>query len=246
MWWETGNRAACWEKGPSLSPACRRDEQTHSWDYNSQRAVRERARWFFCRKSALSLGPPTASRAGAAQSPRYRGSWGPDGGRHGNGGALTLGTGGGWVHARILEARLGTDNPPPPLCDGLGQARAPGTGTDQRPGREVLSGGSGRQGAPGVSSLGGIGDQVPREEGCVGETLEVIAEGVEPGRHLARRGLGGEKKLEMGRVVQEEGLLGVWQERGRRVRDLGIEEVSRGRKLALQAKGSVETGAGYC
>lgn len=30
------------------------------------------------------------------------------------------------------------------------------------------------------------------------------------------------------------------------MRDLGIEEVSRGRKLALQAKGSVETGAGYC
>lgn len=130
------------------SLACRPNEQTHSWDYNSQREVRDRARGFLCRKSALALGTSTASRAGAAQSPRDRASWGPDGGRHGNGAALTLGTGGGWVHVQILEARLGTDNRSPLLCNGLGRARALGIGTGHRPERGELSGNSGRGGVP--------------------------------------------------------------------------------------------------
>lgn len=90
---------------------------------------------FFCRKSALALGPPTAARARAAQEPRDRGRWGPDGGRHGNGGAPTLGPGGGWVHVQVLEARSGTDKPPLPRCDGLGRARALRIGADWRPGK---------------------------------------------------------------------------------------------------------------
>lgn len=58
-------------------------------NYNSQRAVHEEAEeegGFSCRKSAITLGPRTASGAGAAQFPRDPGLWGPDRGRHGNGG----------------------------------------------------------------------------------------------------------------------------------------------------------------
>lgn len=105
-------------------------------DYNSQRAVRERAGEFVSRKSALAFGPPAAARAGAAQKPRDRGRWGPDGGRHGNGGAPTLGTGEGWVHVQVLETRWDTDKPPLLRCDGLGRARALGIGADRRPGKE--------------------------------------------------------------------------------------------------------------
>lgn len=75
----------------------------------------------------------------------------------------------------------------------------------------------------------------------------MIGEGFEPGRHLGRRRLGGEKKkLEVGRVVPRGGssgsVAGAW-EKSARPRNRR-EGVSRGRKLALQAEGSVETGGG--
>ena len=66
-------------------------------NYNSQRAVPEKEGGFSCRKSVLALGPTTASRAGAALLQRDPGLWGPDRGRHGNGGSVVPGTGrGGW------------------------------------------------------------------------------------------------------------------------------------------------------
>lgn len=103
----------------------------------------------------LRLGPPTAAGAGATQKPRDRGRWGPDGGRHGNEGAPTLGTGKGWVHVQVLQARWDTDKPPLLRCDGLGRARALGIGADQRPAKEATGGGSGRECVLGFSRLGG-------------------------------------------------------------------------------------------
>ena len=83
---------------------------------------------------SIPLGPPTAAGAGATQKPRDRGRWGPDGGRHGNEGAPTLGTGEGWVHVQVLQARWDTDKPPLLQCDGLGRARALGIGVDSKAG----------------------------------------------------------------------------------------------------------------
>lgn len=157
---------------PGLSPG--RASLFFFQDYNSQRAVRERAGEFFCRKSALPLGPPTAARAGATQKPRDRGRWGPDGGRHGNEGAPMLGMGDGWAHVQVLQARCGTDKPPLLRCDGLGRVRALGIGADQRPAKGATGGGSGRECVLGLSRLGGLLKTRCQGRGLCGrETFEV-------------------------------------------------------------------------
>lgn len=66
--------------------------------------------------------PTTASRAGAALLQRDPGLWGPDRGRHGNGG-----TGGGRVHVRFPGFRFGADKLPP-AADDRGRARVLGIG----------------------------------------------------------------------------------------------------------------------
>lgn len=97
-------------------------------NYNSQRAVPEKEGGFSCRKSVLALGPTTASRAGAALLQRDPGLWGPDRGRHGNGGSVVPGTGrGGGVHVRSPGFRFG-GNKLPPAADDPGRARVLGIG----------------------------------------------------------------------------------------------------------------------
>ena len=83
-------------------------------NYNSQRAVPEEEEGgFSCRKSVLALGPTTASRAGAALLQPDPGLWGPDRGRHGNGGERRTGDRQREGSCTVPGFRFGADKLPP-------------------------------------------------------------------------------------------------------------------------------------
>lgn len=98
---------------------------THAFKLQLPEGRAEEEGGFSCRKSVLALGPTTASRAGAAQLQRDPGLWGPDRGRHGNGGSVVPGTGRGRVHIRSPGFRFGADKLPP-AADDPGRAQVLG------------------------------------------------------------------------------------------------------------------------
>lgn len=134
--------------------------ETPSLNYNSQRVLRERGA-SFCRKSVPALGAPTTATTGAIQSPWDLGCWGPDRGRHGNGGAPSpeLAKGG----SKPKQPKPGSALTSPPPCGGWS---GPGAGSWDW-GHQGLGWGNRALilpcGCPGISRLGDTGAGGPRE-----------------------------------------------------------------------------------